>query len=243
MDVFSPIYSTEIFMAGLFALSGGLTNWLAIHMLFEKIPLLYGSGVVPERFEEFKQGIRELILTEFFSLTSINKFLENKVSLKKNQLSKDLDYDLIFNKLTEAIEESSLGTMLGMVGGKKALEPLKEPVKNKIKEVIDDVSMRIVEDNDNSAKSVREDLEEIIDQRLNELTSQHVKIIIKQMIHKHLGWLVVWGGVFGFFIGIIHRNFRTFKLILKAKKKTNLISQILIRNSLKIFMKKLNQLQ
>ena len=32
----SPIYSTEIFMAGLFALSGGLTNWIAIHMLFEK---------------------------------------------------------------------------------------------------------------------------------------------------------------------------------------------------------------
>ena len=118
-------------MAGLFALSGGLTNWLAIHMLFEKIPFLYGSGVIPERFEEFKQGIKELILTEFFSLTSINKFLESKINLKKNNLSQELDYDLIFNKLTEAIEESSLGSMLGMVGGKKALEPLKEPVKKK----------------------------------------------------------------------------------------------------------------
>ena len=201
--MFSPIYSTEIFMAGLFALSGGLTNWLAIHMLFEKVPLLYGSGVIPDRFEEFKQGIKELILTEFFSLSSINNFLENKVSLKKNDLSKELDYDLIFTKLTEAIEESSLGSMLGMVGGKKALEPLKEPVKKKIKEVVEDVSNKIVEENDKTAESVRKDLEEIIDQRLVELTSQHVKIIIKQMIHKHLGWLVVWGGVFGFFIGII----------------------------------------
>ena len=201
--MFSPIYSTEIFMAGLFSLSGGLTNWLAIHMLFEKVPLLYGSGVIPDRFEEFKQGIRELILTEFFSLSSINNFLENKVSLKKNDLSKELDYDLIFTKLTEAIEESSLGSMLGMVGGKKALEPLKEPVKKKIKEVVEDVSNKIVEENDKTAESVRKDLEEIIDKRLVELTSQHVKIIIKQMIHKHLGWLVVWGGVFGFFIGII----------------------------------------
>ena len=201
--MFSPIYSTEIFMAGLFSLSGGLTNWLAIHMLFEKVPLLYGSGVIPDRFEEFKQGIRELILTEFFSLSSINNFLENKVSLKKNDLSKELDYNLIFTKLTEAIEESSLGSMLGMVGGKKALEPLKEPVKKKIKEVVEDVSNKIVEENDKTAESVRKDLEEIIDQRLVELTSQHVKIIIKQMIHKHLGWLVVWGGVFGFFIGII----------------------------------------
>ena len=201
--MFSPIYSTEIFMAGLFSLSGGLTNWLAIHMLFEKVPLLYGSGVIPDRFEEFKQGIRELILTEFFSLSSINNFLENKVSLKKNDLSKELDYDLIFTKLTEAIEESSLGSMLGMVGGKKALEPLKEPVKKKIKEVVEDVSNKMVEENDKTAESVRKDLEELIDQRLVELTSQHVKIIIKQMIHKHLGWLVVWGGVFGFFIGII----------------------------------------
>ena len=201
--MFSPIYSTEIFMAGLFSLSGGLTNWLAIHMLFEKVPLLYGSGVIPDRFEEFKQGIRELILTEFFSLSSINNFLENKVSLKKNDLSKELDYDLIFTKLTEAIEESSLGSMLGMVGGKKALEPLKEPVKKKIKEVVEDVSNKMVDENDKTAESVRKDLEEIIDQRLVELTSQHVKIIIKQMIHKHLGWLVVWGGVFGFFIGII----------------------------------------
>ena len=76
-------------------------------------------------------------------------------------------------------------------------------VKKKIKEVVEDVSNKIVEENDKTAESVRKDLEEIIDQRLVELTSQHVKIIIKQMIHKHLGWLVVWGGVFGFFIGII----------------------------------------
>ena len=131
--MFSPIYSTEIFMAGLFALSGGLTNWLAIHMLFEKVPLLYGSGVIPERFEDFKQGIRELILTEFFSLSSIKNFSRKKVNLKKDDLLNELDYDLVFNKLTEAIEESSLGSMLGMVGGKKALEPLKEPVKKKSK--------------------------------------------------------------------------------------------------------------
>ncbi len=27
---------------GFFALSGAITNWLAIHMLFEKVPFLYG---------------------------------------------------------------------------------------------------------------------------------------------------------------------------------------------------------
>ncbi|MDD1605497.1 MAG: DUF445 domain-containing protein, partial [Methylococcaceae bacterium] len=37
---------------GFFALSGAITNWLAIYMLFEKVPYLYGSGVIPDRFEE-----------------------------------------------------------------------------------------------------------------------------------------------------------------------------------------------
>ena len=48
-----------------------------------------------------------------------------------------------------------------------------------------------------------EDVETIIDKRLEELTPQHIKSIIKEIIHKHLGWLVVWGGIFGFVIGII----------------------------------------
>jgi len=43
-----------ILAIGLFAFSGALTNWLAIHMLFEKVPGLYGSGVIPARFEELK---------------------------------------------------------------------------------------------------------------------------------------------------------------------------------------------
>ena len=127
--LFSPLYSTEIFMAGLFALSGGLTNWLAIYMLFEKVPLLYGSGVIPNRFEEFKNGIKNLIMNEFFSSVFIEKFIKAKTNKTGNEILNKIDYDLIFNKLIEAIEESSLGAMLNIVGGKKSLEPLKSPIK------------------------------------------------------------------------------------------------------------------
>ena len=41
-----PYFSRELQNIGLFALSGSITNWLAIHMLFEKIPFIYGSGVI-----------------------------------------------------------------------------------------------------------------------------------------------------------------------------------------------------
>ena len=58
-------YAAILTMVGLFALSGALTNWLAIFMLFEKVPFLYGSGVIPAHFEEFKKGIRSLMLAIF----------------------------------------------------------------------------------------------------------------------------------------------------------------------------------
>ena len=189
-------------MAGLFALSGGLTNWLAIHMLFEKIPLLYGSGVIPNRFQEFKDGLKELIMREFFSSESLSNFLKTKkVELNEN-IGEKLNYDLIFQKLLEAIQESSLGSMLNMMGGSKALSPLKEPIKIKIKEVFDDLSLKI-ENNEDTIYQLKENIENIIDKRLNELTPEHIKIIMKNMIQKHLGWLVIWGGFFGFLIGLI----------------------------------------
>ena len=48
--------------AGLYAFSGAITNWMAIYMLFEKVPGFYGSGVIPERFTEFRAGIRLMIM-------------------------------------------------------------------------------------------------------------------------------------------------------------------------------------
>ena len=52
--------------AGLFGLSGSLTNSLAIHMLFEKIPLVYGSGIIALNFREIKDDLEALMIREFF---------------------------------------------------------------------------------------------------------------------------------------------------------------------------------
>jgi len=37
-------------------------------MLFEKIPFLYGSGVIELRFKDFKSGIKNLVMSQFFNL-------------------------------------------------------------------------------------------------------------------------------------------------------------------------------
>ncbi len=201
----STQYSEIIMMVGLFALSGGVTNWLAIHMLFEKIPFLYGSGVIPNRFEDFKAGIKVLIIEEFFSHEHIERFFEeNKKGMGGNIVEK-VDFERVFDGLSDAIEESSLGGMLAMVGGKKALEPLREPVTRKLEGIISELADGDVGDGigQDITTGLIGKIELIIDKRLDELTPENVKVIVQDMIRKHLGWLVVWGGVFGGLIGLI----------------------------------------
>lgn len=196
-----------IFITGIFALSGSLTNYLAIYMLFERIPFLYGSGVIPNRFEDFKSGIKSLIIEEFFSKEHIEKFFqENGQSLNIAKNIKDkIDFNKVFEGLTDSITKSSLGSMLAMVGGKQALEPLRDPVIEKLQTIIVELAdNNISQDNGNEfVDSLISKIENIIDNRLKDLTPDMVKNIIHKMIQKHLGWLVVWGGVFGGLIGFI----------------------------------------
>lgn len=203
---FSPIYSNIIFTTGLFSLAGGVTNWLAVYMLFDKIPFVYGSGVIPNRFQDFKVGIKRLIVQEFFTEEKVKTFFaEYENLLSADSLANKIDYDLIFEHLKDGIVESSFGGMLALVGGKSALNVLKEPIVEKLQLIVHDVINNIKSDaiSDNITSDLLKKIEGIIDTRLNELTPQMVKEIIQDMIRQHLGWLVVWGGIFGGLIGLI----------------------------------------
>lgn len=193
--------------AGLFALSGSLTNGLAVHMLFERIPGVYGSGVVTNRFEAFKTAIREMMLNNFFSPEQF-KIIAAKTSSEFNfaePLLAKLDLDQVFDDLLQSIKSGHLGSLLALIGGLKALEPLREPVKTAIREQIQKLAQR--KDLNEWFKDyfaqdfLRPKVEQLVDQRLAELTPQKIKQLVSQMIKEHLGWLVVWGGVFGGLLG------------------------------------------
>jgi uncharacterized membrane protein YheB (UPF0754 family) len=195
--VFSPVYQSQLLNIGIFAFAGAVTNWLAIYMLFEKVPFLYGSGVIPTRFKEFKLGIRNLIVKEFFNKQHIEKFFQNN---DVSDITKTIDLDKIYDGLVEEILKTQLGGMLQMFGGKGALQPLREPIKAKIAEIIKDLTSN-PEKSSGTLSALTDKVENIIDARLEELTPQMVKQIVKDMINEHLSWLVLWGGVFGGLIG------------------------------------------
>ena len=201
--------------AGLFAFSGAITNWLAIHMLFEKIPGLYGSGVIPARFEEFKLAIKTLMMEQFFTDENIDKFISKELSSNQSfdlePIISKVDLSPAFDSLVNVISQSSFGGMLSMIGGTEALQPLKQPFVDKMKLSLVDMSKT-----DNVREALKDQLEtpemladikvkveNIIDQRLEELTPKLVKEMVQKMIKQHLGWLVIWGGVFGGLIGVL----------------------------------------
>ena len=202
-----------VFTIGLFALSGAITNWLAIHMLFEKVPGLYGSGVIPARFEDFKIAIRSLMMEQFFTEENIDRFLSTSDGIKPDlhlaPVIEKVDLSPSFDSLVKVIMESSFGGMLGMFGGQEALIPLKEPfiinMKQSLVEMTQSESflelLKEEFEQPDVISDVRSKVEGIIEKRLEELTPQLVKEIVQAMIKQHLGWLVVWGGVFGGLIG------------------------------------------
>jgi uncharacterized membrane protein YheB (UPF0754 family) len=200
-----------VMYAGVFAFSGAITNLLAIHMLFEKVPFLIGSGVIVNRFESFKAAIKELMMSQFFTKEQLDNFFaseEKKIDLAP--MIETTDFSPAFDALSRTVMESSFGGMLGMFGGEKALDALREPFTRKLKSAVTHiVSSESFEQQLQdylSGSSLSDDMlqkiEEVIEARLNELTPQLVKEMVQNLIREHLGWLVVWGGVFGGLIGI-----------------------------------------
>lgn len=207
----TPPIANPILFTGLFAFSGAITNQVAIYMLFNKVPLLYGSGVIEENFENFKLSIKEMMMKQFFNKEQLTAFFENEEkNINLAPLVEKADFSPAFSALKQSVMESKLGDMLNLFGGEKALDTLEEPFVKKLQSaVVSIVSSQTFKkqiDHHLSSSSLNDDIlktvEELITKRLNELTPNMVNELVHELIHTHLGWLVVWGGVFGGLIGL-----------------------------------------
>ncbi|MBL0686930.1 MAG: DUF445 domain-containing protein [Sulfurospirillum sp.] len=206
-----PFKNSVLFM-GLFAFSGALTNQIAIHMLFEKVPFLYGSGIIILRFESFKNSIKELMMSQFFNKKQLNDFFtkeEKKIDL--TPIIDKTDFSPAYDALTKTVMESQFGSMLGMFGGESALEKMRQPFVDKLKASVvtiaqsdkfhDQIKLHLQDSS--FSDDMLDSIEHVIDTRLQELTPLMVKEIVQTFMRQHLGWLVVWGGFFGGLIGLV----------------------------------------
>lgn len=202
-----------IFMnIGTYAFSGAITNWLAIYMLFERVPYLYGSGTIEKNFETFKSSIKQMVMEQFFDASHVNQFLnseEKKINLVP--VIESTDMSPAFDALKSTVLESKIGGILGMFGGEGLLDSFKEPFLEKLQSslvsIVSSKEFHAQIQSHLQSSSVQSDLissiEKLVDSRLEILTPVMVKELVKELVDEHLGWLVVWGGVFGGLIGLL----------------------------------------
>lgn len=236
-----PEVHPGFYSASLFAFSGGITNWLAVKMLFDRIPGLVGSGVIPARFREIRAKVKGLILEHFFDRQHLETFFREHASqldlgryLKTGEpaapgatprspfagvieqqweklTSPEIIQPLIDRQL-ERLKESPMGSMILMVGVDKV-----RPVINQfVTEFIGSMQQRVVEyagrvgpenvnlelDHDKIIDDVRSQVEVLLQAKLEQLHARDVKKMMEDVIRQHLGWLVVWGNVFGGLLGV-----------------------------------------
>ncbi len=196
-----------LMLASLFALSGALTNWLAVYMLFERIPGLYGSGIIALRFDQFKESIRTLIMENFFTKENFVKVAQNTLphTIQPELVLDKIDFDKVFCGFVAVIKNSSFGGMFTLFGGEKAIEPMRELFKREFQrqasEILQNIDVASILQKEIDFDTFRAKIDAMVDATVNELTPQRVKQIVEEMMRSHLGWLVVWGGVFGALIG------------------------------------------
>ncbi len=205
-------YAKAFLYTGIFAFSGAVTNHLAVHMLFERIPFLYGSGVIERNFERFKEAIKSMLMEQFFSPTQLERFfMEEEAKIDFAPIVQKMDFSPAYDALVRSVMESKFGGAVAMFGGESALEELRAPFTEKMRNAL----VRIVSSetfktqlsegvaSEEIGKDLADKIESVIDKRLEELTPTAVKALMQKLIREHLGWLVVWGGVFGGLIGLI----------------------------------------
>ena len=200
--------------AGVFGFAGGITNWLAVKMLFDRVPLLYGSGVIPNRFREIRATIKDLIMTHFFGEEYLQRFFEQHGSQLTGgvSLEKELTDLLASDQADEAIEaeienlkQGPMGMMVTIAGNDMLKVIIKQFMGGLVTRVAPVAEARL------RAKTVdvpvlRGQVDRLLEEKLEELTPEIVKSMMERVIRDHLGWLIVWGNVFGAAIGLLARG-------------------------------------
>ena len=208
---------------GLFGFAGGFTNWLAVKMLFDKIGCggiyLIGSGVIPRQFKEIRETVKTTIMATFFDQQYLGKYLNDRskglldkidIESRIKKIVDDPSTEEIMAKKLQEMAATPQGAFLAMVPVmmpgmtmrsiaammKPALAGFATEMATKMKDSFDITEFVSVD-------NVRDEIDELMTEKLKELTPPIVKKLMEDVIREHLGWLIIWGNIFGGGLGII----------------------------------------
>lgn len=213
-ETFGQAVARWVLAAGLFGFAGGITNWLAIKMLFDRVCNLPGSGVIPMRFKEIRQVIKDTIMKTFFDGPYLEQYMDKKmaslageldVGAKIKEMLEKPEVDAMITKALEELGGKPEGTMIMMMGIMPIqLKPLITPFLSSMADDIGPLLGRMFDMKSvMSVEKLRGEIDLLMTEKLLELTPKMVRDLLEEVMRKHLGWLIVWGNVFGGLIGLV----------------------------------------
>ena len=179
------------------AVTGWLTNWIAVKMLFHPVkPLNLGlftiQGIFPKRQKAMAEKLGKIVATELFSIDDIISKMKSADNAEVlNFVESKLD-DFINLKLSTSMP------MLAMFLN----DDLKSKIKTALLNEIGDVIPGII---DTYANKLKEEvnIEAIVYDKVINFSSDKMEEVLYSIMKKEFKFIEVLGGVLGFFIGMI----------------------------------------
>ena len=180
------------------ALTGWVTNFLAIKMLFhpkKKVNLYLFSvqGIFPKRQSVLAERLGKIVSTELFSFKDIkDRFTSTSTATEINNVLDEKLEDFIEVKIKTAMP------MLAMFLNKETKSKIKETLHQEFQHILPDILNKYSE---KLEKDI--DVEAIVYQKVAAFSSDKLEEILFSIMKKEFKFIEILGGVLGFIIGII----------------------------------------
>ena len=180
------------------ALTGWITNYLAIKMLFhprKKIDLGLFSiqGIFPKRQQLLAEKLGKIVANELFSFQDIrDRFTSTSTATEINRVLDDKLEDFMEVHLRESIP------LYSMLIRKNTKEKIKKTLHKEFQNILPDILNRY------SEKIERDiDVHEIVASRVSAFSSSKLEAILYSIMKKEFRFIEMIGAILGLLIGMI----------------------------------------
>ncbi len=180
------------------ALTGYITNYIAIKMLFHprkkiKILFLELQGIFPKRQKKLAEKLGKIVAEELFSIEDVKTSLQNPNNT--DEVTEILDArlnDFLDNRLGEAMP------MLAMF--------MNDEIKLKIKTTLEaELQLMLPELIDRFVSKIEQevDVERTVYEKVVSFSTDKLEDILYSIMSKEFKFIEILGGILGFMIGLI----------------------------------------
>lgn len=206
-----------LFSCGTFGFTGGCVNYLAVTFFYKKIPGLYGTGIIVNHYQDICESVRTSVIDIFFDEEFLKFYSKQKLNHQivrlniEGHLQRILQSETVDQLITtelHSLASSPEGQLLSSVGIK--LSSLRSLVKPYVVDLLTDVVPVLMErftsySQDQGIKNLKQELKSYTTRRKEEVPSNRVELLMKDLLFSHLQLLVILGCVVGIFLGVLSR--------------------------------------